>query len=596
MLLSKKQYKGVDALRIPYQSSKIWMILRLLFTLLQSLMPTVFMALATAGFVDTAIAVLQKEQPQGDIYPALFFLLLVLGMNTTIDSFTELISARINLDLRRKIKPEVVRIHASLDYRHIENNQSWELISRVSRDPVQAIMDGLGGLMQMLDMVVAIASILLVIVTQVWWAMFIIIAFSVPMFWLSMRAGRKNYQASQEAERFNRQTEYLDEILTGRENIEERSLFGYGRKVGVSWHEQYEKGRLLQLRVSARMFLITKGSSMILALISLLVAVTLINPVVNGMMSAGMFMGIITAVFGLIMKLGWQMSDSLEKISRVKEYMNDLSSFISLGEVAEVLDVPNAEPIEVEILEFRNVRFKYPSGEHYILDGLSFTLAKGRHYAFVGRNGAGKTTITKLLTGLYTDYEGEILINNKELRTYQPSMLKALFSVVYQDFAKYYIELEDNIKLGDVSGTNAEGRIIDIIGLAGLDETVAGLSNGIRTPLGKIKEGGQDLSGGQWQRVAIARAILSRAPVKILDEPTAALDPISESHLYREFEKLMGDKLTVFISHRLGSTKLADEILVIDDGKMIERGAHDELMTLKGQYYEMFESQRRWYQ
>ncbi len=596
MLLSKKQYKIVDALRIPYQSSKIWIILRLLLTLLQSLIPTVFIALATARFVDTALAILQKEQPQGDIYPVLFILLLVLGLNTTIDSFVELISARIKLDVRRKIKPEVVRIHASLEYRHIENNQSWELISRVSRDPVQAIMDGFGGFMQMLDMIVAISSILLIIVTQVWWAMFIIIAFSVPMFWLSMIAGRKNYQASQEAERFNRQTEYLDEVLTSRENIEERSLFGYGKKIGSRWHEQYEKGRLLQLRVSARMFLITKGSSMILALISLLVAVTLINPVVNGMMSAGMFMGIITAVFGLIMKLGWQMSYSLEQISRVKEYMNDMTSFIGLSEAAEALDVPNAEPMEVKTVEFRDVRFKYPSGEYYILDGLSFTLTEGRHYAFVGRNGTGKTTITKLLTGLYTEYEGEILINNKELRTYQPSMLKALFSVVYQDFAKYYIELENNIKLGDISGTNTVERVTEMIRLAGLDETVAGLRNGVLTPLGKIKEGGQDLSGGQWQRVAIARALLSRAPVKILDEPTAALDPISESHLYHEFEKLMGDRLTVFISHRLGSTKLADEILVIDNGKMIERGAHDELMTLKGQYYEMFESQRRWYQ
>lgn len=596
MLLLKKQYKGRDAIFIPFQASKVWVIFEVLLTVLISLLPTVVMALATAGFVDTAIAILQKERPRTDIYPALFLLLLFLGVTTTIDSVNTLINQQIKLNLLRKIKPEMVRIHAGLDYRNIENNESWELISRVSRNPEQAIMNGFSGYMQMLDLIVAIIGILIVIVTQVWWAGFIIIVFSVPMFWLSMRAGKKNYQASQEAEKFKRRTEYLDEVLMGRENIEERSLFGYGSKLDDCWHEQYEKGRLLQLKVNARMFLVTKGSSMILALIALLVAMMLITPVINGNMTAGMFMGIVTSVFNLIMKLGWQMSGSIENISRVREYMNDLSSFMELSQAEGALALPALEPLDFETLEFKNVRFKYPTGHSYILDGLSFRLEKGRHYAFVGRNGAGKTTITKLLTGLYTGYEGGIWINNKELRTYRPDILKAMFSVVYQDFAKYYIELEDNIMLGDIAGTDTAGRVTDIIKMAGLDKMAAQLKDGVHTHLGKIKEGGQDLSGGQWQRIAIARSLLSRAPVKILDEPTASLDPISESQLYSEFEKLMGGRTTVFISHRLGSTKLADEILVIDEGKIIERGTHDELMALTGQYREMFESQRRWYQ
>ena len=173
--------------------------------------------------------------------------------------------------------------------------------------------------------------------------------------------------------------------------------------------------------------------------------------------------------------------------------------------------------------------------------------------------------------------------------------MKAMFSVVYQDFAKYYITLKENIVLGDVAGTDAGARVPAVAGLAGLDETVGELKYGMDTPLGKIKDGGQDLSGGQWQRIAIARSLISRAPVKMLDEPTAALDPISESRVYEEFEKLMRGKTTVFISHRLGSTKLADEILVIDGGKIIERGSHEALISAGGQYAEMFEAQRGWY-
>ncbi len=169
---------------------------------------------------------------------------------------------------------------------------------------------------------------------------------------------------------------------------------------------------------------------MLFVFVSLLVALTMIGPVVNGQMSAGMFMGIVSAVFGMIQKLGFQMSRSLENISRAGEYMQDLSEFVGLSEAEDALTEPDADPIPIDSLEFRNVSFHYPGSEEYILNRLSFKLEAGRHYAFVGKNGAGKTTITKLLTGLYTEYEGEILVNGKELCQYPVSVDKAMFSVV----------------------------------------------------------------------------------------------------------------------------------------------------------------------
>ena len=173
--------------------------------------------------------------------------------------------------------------------------------------------------------------------------------------------------------------------------------------------------------------------------------------------------------------------------------------------------------------------------------------------------------------------------------------IKALFSVVYQDFARYQITLEENIFLGNIK--TKENQDIEKVALkAGLKDTIEKLPYGIKTFLGKINENGVDISGGQWQKVAIARSLLSTAPIKILDEPTSALDPIAENQIYQDFENLMKDKTTVFISHRLGSTKLADEILVIDKGKIAERGNHSELMKLNGIYAKMFEVQRSWYQ
>lgn len=593
MTFVKKNYKSFDVLLLAFEASPVCTVLNILLPITQSIMQTAALALATANFVDTAAAILQGARPRGDIYLPLGLLLFTLGVSTTIGAVVQLVSSRINLNLQRKLKPSMVKIYASLDYKHIESAGSWELISRVSRDPVKSIMDGIDAFTQFLQIIISVASVLLLIVTQIWWAALIILTFSMPMFWLSIRSGKKNYQAGREAEKFNRRTDYLGEVLTGRDNVDERTLFDYGAEVNRKWQEQYEAGRTLQLKVTAKMFLIMKGSSMILALISLLVALTLIGPVVNGQMTAGMFMGIVSAVFGMIQKLGFQMSRSLENISRAGEYMKDLTAFVALSEAKDALTEPDAEPIAFDSLEFRNVRFRYPGGDRLILDGLSFKLEAGRHYAFVGKNGAGKTTITKLVTGLYTEYEGEILVNGKELREYPAGTLKALFSVVYQDFAKYYITMKDNISLGDV---HTKGKEVQAAHLAGLDETIASLKYGIDTPLGKILKDGQDISGGQWQRVAIARSLISRAPVKILDEPTSALDPISESRIYSDFEKLMRGKTTVFVSHRLGSTKLADEILVIDEGKIMERGTHEVLMAANGQYAGMFEAQRGWYQ
>ncbi|MDR2570154.1 MAG: ABC transporter ATP-binding protein/permease [Oscillospiraceae bacterium] len=595
-MLEKNIYKTLDALRLTFKASALCTILHIILSVIQAIMPAAAMALTTANFVDTATAILNGERVHNDIYLPLVLLLVVLGIITTMGAVTQLLGARISLNLQRKLNPAIVKINCALDFKHIENADSWELVSRVSREPHKAVMDGFGAFMNFMQVLLGVASILVLIVSQVWWAAITIIAFSTPMFWLSMRAGKKNYQAGRDAEKFNRRTEYLNEVLTGRDAVDERTLFGYGDEINKRWQKQYESGRILQLKVSAKMFFITKGSSLILALIAILIALTLISPVISGQLSAGMFMGIVAAVFGMINNLGWQLSGSLEGISKMSEYMKDLTEFIQLSSAKDALYEPDTEPIELKSLEFRNVSFKYPTGEHLILDGLSFALEEGKHYAFVGKNGAGKTTITKLLTGLYNEYEGEILVNGKELREYPASAIKAMFSVVYQDFAKYYIPLKDNIVLGDVASSYLDEKVDEVAESAGLEEMIAELKEGINTPLGKILEGGQDVSGGQWQRVAIARSIISRAPIKILDEPTAALDPISESKIYEEFEKLMSGKTTIFISHRLGSTKLADDILVIDGGEIIERGTHDELMVRDGQYAEMFEAQRGWYQ
>ena len=594
--LEIRTYTGIDALRIPFKIAPLLVTLRICLSIFNAFVPTVLLALSTANFVDTAIDILNGTANRGDIYMPLVLLLVVMFFLRTGDGALELIVARLKFALERKLVPAFLDARASLNYQHVENAESWELVGRVADKPVDAFQEGLIAYGLLIRCITAVASIMGLIVVQVWWAMPVILVFAIPLFWVALRAGKKNYDAEVDTRKYVRRHEYYRDVLTSREAVEERTLFAYGDEVTNRYLNQYEIARKHRFWVHLKQYTTMKVAGLSMSLIAILVALTLINPVITGQITPGMFMGIVAAVFGIVNTLSWLLGRSVEGISKSREYMKDLTSFLNLSRTVGAKDLPDQVPPILETLEFREVRFKYPTGDTYILDGLSFKLENGKHYAFVGTNGAGKTTIVKLLTGLYDEYDGEILINGKELRTYNTATLKSLFSVVYQDFARYQVSMADNIALGDAASEISDQKIKETAHFVELDEAIADLKNGIKTPLGKIMEDGVDLSGGQWQKVAIARSLISRAPLKILDEPTAALDPIAESRIYGEFESLMKGKTTIFISHRLGSTKLADEILVIENGSIIERGAHDDLMLKNGQYAQMFEVQRKWYE
>jgi ATP-binding cassette subfamily B protein len=595
-VIDARKYQGLDVLRLPFSVAPFCVGLQMALALAQAVLPTALAALATAFFVDTAIAIFRGEMMANAIYLPLGILLVIMFANSVLGSLPALIGARIRFAVERKFVPAVLGVRAQLAYKYIEDSRTWELVERVSDELTETLQGGISAYGTIIRSVVAIISVLGLIVVHVWWAVPIIILFSVPLFWIAIVAGQKNYDAEVQTHKYERRYGYYTDILTSREAVEERTLFGYAADVNRRFSEQFEIAYKIQLSAVLKTYIAMKSASIAMAIIALLIAFTLITPVIAGDLSPGMFMGIITAVFGMVGTLGWSLQDAAENLSQSREFMNDLTKYMELDRTPDATDLPDAQPLPFERLEFRNVSFKYPTGASLILDGLSFALEAGKHYAFVGANGAGKTTITKLLTGLYDEYDGEILINGKELRTYPASTLKALFSVVYQDFARYQVSLAHNIALGDAAHDISSQQIYSITANVGLTDAIAELTEGIDTPLGKILADGVDISGGQWQKVAIARSLLNRALIKVLDEPTAALDPIAESRIYQEFEELMKGKTTILISHRLGATKLADEILVIDKGGIAERGSHAELINKDGIYAQMFAAQRKWYE
>ncbi len=247
-------------------------------------------------------------------------------------------------------------------------------------------------------------------------------------------------------------------------------------------------------------------------------------------------------------------------------------------------------------LEFRNVSFAYPGTTRLIIKNLNLTLQGGKSYALVGLNGAGKTTLIKLMTRLYDPTEGEILLDGKNIKNYDVKELYAIFGIVFQDFSKYAVTARENIVFGDVHSETSEDRLVYAAKESGIHDFFSSLEKGYDTSLIRFFDNDAiDLSIGQWQKVSIARAFYKDSEILILDEPTASLDPIAEADIFKQFDTLREGKTTLFVSHRLSSATAADEIIVMKDGKILERGSHKELMQNEGAYFKLFTLQAEKY-
>ena len=278
------------------------------------------------------------------------------------------------------------------------------------------------------------------------------------------------------------------------------------------------------------------------------------------------------------------------EINVVREYFDYKEQFRFEGGIK----LPDAVDGKYEI-ELKNVSFRYPNNDTDTLHNINLRIAPGEKVAVVGLNGAGKTTLIRLISGFYDPTEGEVLLNGINIKEFNRREYYRLFSAVFQEFSILDATINDNITLED-DATNPE-RVWEVISKAGLEVKVKNLPDGLNTIIGKkIYENGVLLSGGEEQRLILARALYKDAPILLLDEPTAALDPIAENDIYHKYNSMTNGKTSVFISHRLASTRFCDRILLLDKGRIIEEGTHDSLILASGEYAKLFNVQKKYYQ
>lgn len=316
---------------------------------------------------------------------------------------------------------------------------------------------------------------------------------------------------------------------------------------------------------------------------------------VNGQLT----LGDLTFLAGSFSRLQTLLQEILTRFSSMAEgalYLRDLFEFFDIHPQIQSPAPPRPFPRPIQHgFTFEDVGFTYPQSDRWAIRHLSFTLQAGEKLALVGENGAGKTTVVKLLARLYDPTEGRILLDGHDLREYDLDALRQEIGIIFQDFVRYQLTAADNIAVGRIEARDDHGRIEHAATLSLADQVINTLPDGYQQIVGRRFANGIELSGGEWQKIALARAYMREAQVLILDEPTAALDARAEHHVFQRFADLTTGKSAVLISHRFSTVRMADRILVLDKGQLFELGTHEELIAQDGRYNELFSLQASGY-
>ncbi len=536
---------------------------------------------------------------QSQVFRLLIFLFVYRVLNQVVNDVSRALNRIAGEKVVRQVKVQIMEKSKELDVASFDNPAFYERMENASREagmrPLQILTETFG----MVSTIIEFTSYLVILLTApgLWWATLVIIAVSIPSAVINFIYRRKNFQYMRRRSKERRQMDYYSNLLVNKDMIKEVRMYDLadtfiGRYCEV-FATYYRGLRRLIFSESAWHVLI----GVISGITNLVFYVLIARQVFTGQIMIGdytLFTGAIASVANCINAL-------INTSGTIYEGTLFIDNLIAFMDEPMTVAPRIAQPLKVapragHTIEFRHVTFRYPGTQRNVINDVSFTIAPGQTLALVGLNGAGKTTLIKLLTRLYDPSEGYILLDGRDLRDYDLDSLYGTFGIIFQDFGKYAVSVEENIRYGDIHKQADMDEVRAAAEQSAAGDYIDKLPGGYDTPLMRVFEPtGMELSIGQWQKLAIARAFYADSEILILDEPTASLDPIAEQEIFNQFDALRSHKTTIFVSHRLSSATIADQIIVLENGCLIEKGSHAELMAQKGKYHELFSTQAKRY-
>ncbi|HLH03915.1 MAG TPA: ABC transporter ATP-binding protein [Bryobacteraceae bacterium] len=580
-------------LRIVWDSGPWIVTLGLFFRVLASLIPA---AAPVVGkyILDIIQGIVQRHESYAQHASRLWTLvgiefgIVVAGnlIGRVIDYYDRVLADRYT----RYVSVQVMEHASALDLQAYENPVFYD---RLERARVQAtdrlvMIQSLGRLFQQVVTTAAFSGIILVYSP---FLLLILVVCLIPAFLGESHFAFLNYALNFRQTPVKRELDYLRQVGGSKEAAKELKLFGLSGFLTERFNRLSNAILDQNLALSRRRLLAAAPLSILSTAGYYSTYVWVIYETATGRTTFGDFQLLTAAVMNTSNNIS-QIFSLLSGIADQALFLTDLLAFFQMQPT--VVSKPDALPAPRPIregFEFRNVVFQYPGTERLILDRLNFRLEPGERIALIGQNGQGKTTIVKLMTRLYDPTAGQVLLDGIDLREYSVEDLCREIGVIFQDFMRYEMTARENIAVGRIEYLNDDERIRDAAEKSLADGVIRKLQYGYEQMLGRRFEGGVDLSGGEWQKLALARAYLRESQVLILDEPTAALDAKAEYEVFERFNELTEGKMALFISHRFSTVRMAERIIVLENGRIAEEGSHDRLMAHGGRYAEMFELQ-----
>jgi ATP-binding cassette subfamily B protein len=493
-----------------------------------------------------------------------------------------------------RLSVRIMEHAATLDLENFEDPEFYDSLQRarqqtVGRIGLLALLLGIG------QSGLSLITLLGVLVVFNGWLVLLLVFAVLPTFLGETHFAGLSYSLLYKWTPERRELDYLRYVATSDVTAKEVKLFGladyFTRKYERLADEFYEANRALSIKRAA-----TSGGLTIVSTLGYYAAnVFIIIDTVRGFLTLGdltLLVGSFQRSRGLISGMLLRSSD----VYRQSLFLRDLFTFLEMKPRTASPENPVSVPRPIrDGVVFEGVGFRYPDKETWALRDVSLRIGAGERVALVGENGAGKTTLVKLLARLYDPTEGRILLDGIDLREYDVDEFRDVIGVIFQDFVRYDLKVRENIAVGQIDAIGDQPRIVRASEMSLADSVVANLESGLDHMLGRRFKGGANLSGGEWQKVGLARAYMRDAQILILDEPTAALDARAEYQVFERFADLTEGRMAVLISHRFSTVRMADRIVVLEDGYVTEDGTHDELLIRSGRYAELFTLQAAGY-